>query len=97
MSNRIPPENQAALLRVIHRAFVQARNLAQLGDCQQLYELTDTFEVVPEMMAHWDESTLSRIRAILAEYESSHPHSGYEYSSLLDEDSMPALISRTDG
>jgi hypothetical protein len=35
-------------------------------------------------MARWDETTLGRIRSILAEYESGHPESGYEYLSLLD-------------
>ena len=53
---------------------------------QQLYDLADTFELLPELMAHWDETTLDRIRSILAEYESGHPQSGYEYLSLLDGD-----------
>jgi hypothetical protein len=68
----------------LHRAFVQARNLALRGDCQQLAELADTFEVIPELMADWDETTLARIRGILAEYEASHPQCGYEYALLLD-------------
>lgn len=97
MSNLVPPENQPGLLRVLHRAFVQARNLALNGDCQQLYELADTFELLPELMAHWDDSTLERIRAILTDYESSHPQSGYEYLSLLDDGSMPVVVSRTSG
>jgi hypothetical protein len=86
MSNLAPPLVQARLLRILHRAFVQARNLALRGDGQQLYELADTFELLPELMAHWDETTLGRIRSILAEYESGHPQSGYEYLSLLDGD-----------
>ena len=94
MSTLVPPENQPGLLRVMHRAFVQARNLALNGDCQQLYELADTFELLPELMARWDESTLARIRAILTEYEFSHPQSGYEYLSLLDEGDLPAVVSR---
>src|SRR5882762_4420421 len=85
MSNLAPPVVQARLLRILHRAFVQARNLALRSDGQQLYELADTFEILPELMAHWDETTLGRIRGILAEYESGHPLSGYEYLSLLDE------------
>ena len=80
-----PTNVQAQLLHILHRAFVQTRNLALRGDCQQLAELADTFEVIPELMAHWDETTLARIRSILAEYEASHPHSGYEYASLLGE------------
>src|SRR5438309_10213173 len=84
MSNLAPPAIQARLLRILHRAFVQARNLALKGDAQQLYDLADTFELLPELMARWDESTLGRIRSILSEYESNHPQSGYEYMSLLD-------------
>jgi hypothetical protein len=90
MSNLAPPVIQARLLRILHRAFVQARNLALKGDSQQLYDLTDTFEVLPELMVHWDETALDRVRGILAEYESCHPQSGYEYLSLLDRDD-PAI------
>lgn len=91
MSTLAPADVQTGLLRVLHRAFVQARNLALKGDCQQLYDLADTFELLPELMTHWDESTLGRIRSILSEYESNHPQSGYEYLSLLDGDTpVPA-------
>jgi len=86
MSNLAPTIIQARLLRVLHRAFVQARNLALAGDRQQLYELADTFELLPELMTHWNETTLSRVRGILAEYQADHPQSGYDYLSLLDGD-----------
>jgi hypothetical protein len=86
MSNLAPPVGQARLLHILHRAFIQARNLALRGDSQQLYQLADTFEILPELMGHWDETSLERIRSILAEYQSGHPQSGYEYLSLLDGD-----------
>src|SRR4030081_3087775 len=86
MSNLAPPVIQTKLLRILHRAFVQARNLALRGDGRELYDLADTFEILPELMARWDETTLDRIRSILAEYESGHPQSGYEYLALLDAD-----------
>jgi hypothetical protein len=86
VSNLAPAAVQRRLLRILHRAFVQARNLALKEDCPQLYDLADTFELVPELMAHWDETTLDRIHSILAEYESGHPQSGYEYLSLLEGD-----------
>jgi hypothetical protein len=86
MSNLAPAVVQAKLLHVLHRVFVQARNLALRGECHQMYELADTFEVLPELMRRWDETTLERIRSILKEYESAHPQSGYEYMSLLDGD-----------
>jgi hypothetical protein len=94
MSNLAPAAVQARLLHILHRAFVQARNLALKGDSQQLYDLADTFEVLPEMMACWDETTFSRIHSILAEYDATHPDSGYEYLSLLAADDAE---SRTDG
>jgi hypothetical protein len=84
MAQLAPAPVQTRLLRVLHRAFVQARNLALKGDCQQSYELADTFELLPELMTHWDEATLDRIRRILTEYESGHPQCGYEYLALLD-------------
>jgi hypothetical protein len=86
MSCLAPAVVQTKLLRVLHRAFVQARNLALKGDCQQLYDLADTFELLPELMTHWDDLTLDRIRRILTEYGSAHPQCGYEYLSLLDGD-----------
>jgi hypothetical protein len=86
MSNLPPAGLQTRLLRILHRAFVQARNLALAGDSRQLYELADTFEILPELMMHWDDATLDRVRAILAEYEAGHPQCGYEYVSLLEGD-----------
>jgi hypothetical protein len=84
----LAPENlQPGLLRVLHRAFVEARNLALKGDSQRLYELADTFELLPELMVRWEDSTLERIRSILTDYETSHCESGYEYVSLLEGDS----------
>jgi hypothetical protein len=84
MAHVAPEVVETRFLRVLHRAFVQARNLALQGECQQLVELADTFEVLPELMAQWDEGTLERVRGILAEYQSAHPDCGYEYLSLLD-------------
>jgi hypothetical protein len=99
MSNLAPAVIQAGFLRVLHRAFVEARNLALKGDCQHLYDLADTFELLPELMGNWNESTHARIRSILAEYQSNHPQSGYEYVSLLDGDDpcMPEKLGRTNG
>src|SRR5262245_727618 len=93
MSDLAPTAIQAKLLRILHRAFVQARNLALKGDCQQLYDLADTFELLPELMARWDETTFGQIRSILAEYDSAHPHSGYEYLSLLDAGDTSARVN----
>jgi hypothetical protein len=89
--SQLPPADiQTRLLHILHRAFIQSRTLALAGDCRQLYELVDTFEVLPELMIQWDETTLARIQGILAEYEADHPQCGYEYRSLLDPDTGPS-------
>jgi hypothetical protein len=84
MPTLAPPAIQARLLRILHRAFVQSRNLALSGDSQQVADLADTFELLPELMARWDGSSLGRIRDLLTEYQARHPAGGYEYLSLLD-------------
>jgi hypothetical protein len=94
MSTLAPPDVQEKLLRVLHRAFVQARNLALAGDCRQLYELMDTFEVLPELMTRWDETALEQVRGILADFQASHPQAGYEYLTLID--SEPATVPSSD-
>jgi len=92
MTRLPPPVVEAKLLRILHRAFIEARNLALSGDSQQLYELADTFELLPELMSHWNETSLAQIRSVLAEYQSSHPQSGYEYLLLLDADETVAHL-----
>jgi hypothetical protein len=49
MANLAPVAVQARLLRILHRAFVQSRNLALNGETQQLYDLADRFEILPEL------------------------------------------------
>jgi hypothetical protein len=94
MSQLAPAAIQTRLLHILHRAFVHARNLAQGGDCRQLYELADTFEILPELMTQWDQTTVDRIRAILAEYDAGHPNCGYEYLSLLNGDEGELLQAK---
>jgi hypothetical protein len=84
--NEMLPLTRTKLLLILHRAFVEARNLALTRDHERLYDLADTFEVIPEMMAHWGPATLEQIRAILGEYQARHPGGGMEYLAVLDMD-----------
>lgn len=97
MQNLAPPDAQAKLLRILHRALVQARNLALKGDCRQLYDLADTFEILPELMVQWDQGTFDQIRAILGEYDAAHAESGYDYLSLLDDDDAAFRANGSNG
>lgn len=84
MATEIPRLLRTRILLILHRAFVQARNLALAGERDWLVDLTDTFEVLPEMIAREGESALPRVRAILAEYQARYPHGGYDYLAMLE-------------
>ena len=74
------------LLVILHRSLVQARNLAPGGNGQQIYDLADTFEILPELMRRWQDNDLDRVRAILADYQARYPGTGYDYLAILDMD-----------
>jgi hypothetical protein len=74
------------LLLILHRGFVESRNLALSQNTQALYDLADTFEVVPALMAKGDEDAFAQIRGILAHYQSKRSPSGYDYLAILDMD-----------
>ncbi len=83
-----PPQSDSRirLLMILHRAFVEVRNLALANGCDQIAELADTFEILPELMAHGDEAELEKIRAILCDYQTRREDSAYDYLSMLDTD-----------
>jgi hypothetical protein len=72
------------MLLVLHRCLVRTRNLALSQDCQAVYELSDTFEIIPLLMESGSRDDLARIREILADYQSRHPESIDDYLGMLD-------------
>src|SRR5262245_4821353 len=93
MAPELSPLQHAKVLLILHRAFVQARNLALAGERESLIELTDTFEVVPDLIARQGAGALEQVGAILAEYQARHPQGGYDYVSILgmDEGTFAAI------
>lgn len=73
------------LLVILHRGLAQTRDLARSSNCQQVYDLADTFEVLPEMMAY-SNVELDRVREILAQYQAKYPGTAYDYLAMLDMD-----------
>jgi hypothetical protein len=74
------------LLMILHRGFVQSRNLALDRNCAQLSELADTFEIVPVLMTKWKDEDLGFIRTILENYQSKYPGTGFDYLAILNMD-----------
>jgi hypothetical protein len=71
------------LLLILHRAFVEARNLARNKNDDQLFDLADTFEVIPNLMADLDESALQEVERLLSHYQSKYPKTAFDYLTLL--------------
>lgn len=74
------------LYYLLHRSLVDARNLsyAKRSDC--VADLSDTFEIVPSLMARWEDGHLNLIRDNLARYQERNADLGHDYLSLLDMD-----------
>ena len=76
------------LLYILHRGWVEARLLAQGHRWQQLYDLTDTLELLPSAITRWTPKELQATRENLVAYETRYPES-FQYSHHLDLDSPP--------
>ena len=80
----MPSTLQKKLYAILHRSFVESRRLAQARNCQQLYDLADTFEIVPGLLENWEDRHLSSLRELLAHYQAKYPEAASDYLSILD-------------
>jgi hypothetical protein len=71
---------------ILHRSLVESRSLALAQNCQQLYDLADTFEILPSLMARWDAKHLETIRGALQNYQARYKEAAYDYLCILDMD-----------
>jgi hypothetical protein len=69
---------------ILQRSFVESRKLALEQACQQLYDLADTFEVLPTLLENWQASHLDYVREILAHYQGKYAATASDYVSILD-------------
>ena len=69
---------------ILQRSFVESRKLALARACQQLYDLADTFEVLPTLLEDWQESHLDYVRDALVHYQAKYPATAADYVSILD-------------
>jgi hypothetical protein len=69
---------------ILQRSFVESRKLAHAGACQQLYDLADTFEVLPTLLENWQDSHLDTVRGALEEYQAKYAATAFDYLAILD-------------
>lgn len=77
-------EIKLRLLFVLHRAWVEARLLAQEKACDQLYDLAEAVEPIPASLSRWDEQDIEILKFNLSVYESKYPSSNFRYIEYLD-------------
>ncbi len=75
---------QKKLHYILHRAWVDARNCALAGDHPRIFDLADTFEILPTLMEQWQEGHFDLVRSILLRYQSKYPGLSFDYVSILD-------------
>jgi hypothetical protein len=78
------PTLRRKLYVILQRSYVESRNLALARAFQQLYDLADTFEVLPTILDNWQESHLDYVRGILADYQAKYAATASDYVSILD-------------
>ena len=79
-----PPVLIQKLHVILQRSLVEARNLALSRNCQQLYDLADTFEMVPAKLTRWQDADFELIQRSIGHYQSKYPETAYDYLSILD-------------
>ena len=77
------------LLYILHRGFVQVRNLALAEGNTQIAELADAMEIIPTLMDRWDEEHLELIRFALKTYEDKYPGGTYNHVADLTTHEVP--------
>lgn len=84
---------QAELVRrlryILHSGFIEVRNLALVeGTGQQIHDLADAMEILPNYMEDPTDDDMEMIRFILQDYRNKYPNSR-EYVKFLDEYAVP--------
>jgi hypothetical protein len=73
------------LLFILHRGFVETRNLALSGgNHQQVADLADAMELLPRFVERCNDEELELIRFVLRTYQDKYPQTGYDHLSYLD-------------
>jgi hypothetical protein len=81
-------ELQKRLLYILHRGFVEVRNLALAAGQEQIADLADVMEFIPRFVEKCSEENLELIRLELKKYQEKY-RSGYNYPAHLDEYDAP--------
>jgi hypothetical protein len=85
------------LSEVAHLAFVDVRNLARngAGALEQIRDLADTAELIPDLLVTWDDTRYGLVRSGLAEYARKYGWPGQRLLAALHLDPAADAQRRT--
>jgi hypothetical protein len=84
-----PAELKKRLLFILHRAFIEARLLAQAKNHSQLFALVDAVEEIPAYLTRWEDSHLEAIRFNLKTYQDRYQQGRFDYLPFLSDWEVP--------
>ncbi len=74
------------LLYLLHRSLVDLRSLSLAQEHQQAADLADAFEIMPGLLADWEDSHCELLRQVLLSYQAKYGERAYDYLSVLELD-----------
>jgi hypothetical protein len=80
----IPEPLFRKLCYILHRGFVEMRELARVGNHEQAHDLADAFEVIPGYLPDWNDESLELIRSHLEAYQNKYGAETFDYLAVLD-------------
>jgi hypothetical protein len=83
------PSLRKRIQYIIHRGFIEIRNLALTEWRQQVHDLADAMEILPRYFDECSEEDLAMVRFVLQDYRNKYPQSTYRYLEILEGNSEP--------
>ena len=85
-----PPEDiKIRMLYILHRGFVEIRNLAQPENVKQIFDLSDVMEYIPKLLNDWEPENFEVILSDLKKYEEKYKGRCYNYTDYIDKYDVP--------
>ncbi len=86
----LSPEIKNQLLYILHRGFVEVRQLGGLGKNQQIVDLADALELIPGMINNWRDGDLDKIKSYLTTYQNKYKGEyGYNFLERVEGKEIP--------
>ena len=76
------------LLHIVHLVCSDIRRLTQTAPPEQIYDMADAIEFVPQVLINWRPEAVSTIRSVLVNLQGKYPDLGEKYTRILDMDDM---------